>query len=80
MKEQRCLYCNGQLVEQTVTRFQEYNGHWYMIENLPALVCEQCGEQFFTPAAHDLVVDIITNQHQPDRVEQVSVFNAAKAS
>jgi YgiT-type zinc finger domain-containing protein len=75
-----CLFCKGQLEEGTVTRVQEYDGHWYIIENLPALVCRQCGETFYTPQAHDRVIDLITGSTKPVRVKSVAVMDASKAS
>ena len=79
MSDQKCLYCRGRLEERLVTRLQFYVGHWVVIENLPALVCTQCGETFFTPDAHDMVVRIITAQDNPVRVEQVPVYDARRA-
>ena len=55
----KCRICGGELEERRVTRVQEYEGRWYLIENLPALVCRQCGETYFTPEAHDRVVALI---------------------
>jgi len=79
MGEQNCRYCDGQLEEQRVTRFQKYQDQWILIENVPALVCRQCGEQFFTPAAHDLVVDLISGKSKPVRTETVAVYDAELA-
>lgn len=75
-----CLYCKGHLEERLVTRFQEFEGRWYIIENLPALVCPQCGGTFYTPQAHDRVVDLITGSAKPIRMESVAVMDASKAS
>jgi YgiT-type zinc finger domain-containing protein len=77
LSEQKCLYCQGHLIPQTVTRIQEYQGRWIVIENLPTLVCSQCGEVFYTPQAHDLVVRLITGQDAPVRTETVPVYDAA---
>jgi HTH-type transcriptional regulator / antitoxin MqsA len=73
----QCLVCKGQLEERRVTRVQEYEGHWYIIENLPALVCRQCGETYYTPAAHDRVIDLITGGAEPVRIESVAVLDAS---
>ncbi|MEZ4670379.1 MAG: YgiT-type zinc finger protein [Anaerolineae bacterium] len=78
--EQTCMFCGGHLEEKFVTRLQEYQGHWYIVENVPALVCEQCGEQFFSPAAHDLVVKLITGNAEPARLETIKVYDAKIAS
>jgi YgiT-type zinc finger domain-containing protein len=74
------MYCKGQLEERLVTRVQEYEGHWYIIENLPALVCRQCGEMFQPPQAHDRVIDLITGGAEPVRMESVPVMDASQAS
>ena len=71
-----CLICKGHLEEKLTTRLQQYAGHWYMIENLPALVCSQCGEIYYTPDAHDHVVDLITGEASPVRFETVAVLDA----
>lgn len=51
-----CHRCSGKLKSATTTRFQEYEGEWFVFENLPALICEQCGEVYYTPETHDVVV------------------------
>lgn len=73
-----CLYCKGKLEEQRVSRVQEYKGRWYLIENLPALVCTQCGETFYTPEAHHLVLTLVREGHTPVRVEHMDVMDASK--
>lgn len=75
-----CLYCKGQLEEKLVSRMQEYRGRWFLIENLPALVCRQCGEIFFTPQAHSLVLRLVREGAEPVRVETLDVLDASRAS
>lgn len=72
-----CLYCKGELEEQLVTRVQEYQGKWYVLENLPALVCKQCGEKFYRPEIHDHVIQLITSNEPPIRTEFIAVYDAA---
>ena len=79
MSEQRCHYCGGHLKEERVTRPQRYQGRWVVIENLPALVCQQCGERFYTPETHDLVLSLVSKSEQPTRREQIDVYDAASA-
>lgn len=75
-----CLYCKGQLEEKTVSRVQFYEGNWYLIENVPALVCSQCGEIFYTPQAHDLVLRLVKEARTPLRIESLHVLTADKVS
>lgn len=72
----QCSVCSGQLEERRVTRVQQYQDHWYIIENVPALVCPQCGETYFTPESHDRIIDLITSGTAPVRVESVFVLDA----
>jgi YgiT-type zinc finger domain-containing protein len=69
------MYCEGELESQLVTRLQHYQGHWVIIENVPTLVCQQCGERFYPPQAHDLVVSFITGHQPPVRTEIVQVYD-----
>ncbi len=72
-----CLYCKGELEERLVSRVQEYHGHWFLIENLPALVCTQCGETYFTPEAHSLVLRLVRAGTNPIRLETLAVLDAS---
>ncbi|GAB4418630.1 MAG: hypothetical protein Kow00106_14690 [Anaerolineae bacterium] len=78
MSEQRCMYCQGELEPRRVSRAQEYEGRWIVIENLPALVCRQCGERFFTPDVHDLVVALAEGRIEPARTATIEVYDAAR--
>jgi YgiT-type zinc finger domain-containing protein len=75
-----CRYCKGLLEERLISRVQEYKGRWFLIENLPALVCRQCGETYFTPQAHSLVLRLVRAGADPVRVETLDVLDASKAS
>lgn len=78
MNEQTCHLCNGHLQPQKITRLERFEGNWVLVENVPALVCEQCGETYYTPQAHDLVLDAVTSK-KPTRTEQVKVYDAESA-
>lgn len=76
-----CRYCKGQLVEQRISRMQEYKGQWYLIEHVPALVCQQCGEVYYSPETHDLILHLVHDPDtQPVRIEQLNVLDANRAS
>lgn len=75
MTKERCHYCNGTLELQRVNRFQEYQGQWVLLENLPALVCTQCGEQFYTPQTHDFVVSLLQRHPQPTRTATMAIYD-----
>jgi YgiT-type zinc finger domain-containing protein len=80
MMMDECLYCKGQLEEKHVSRVQQYKDRWFLIENVPALVCRQCGETFYTPQSHDLILRLMREGSDPVRVEALNVLDAEKAS
>lgn len=75
-----CLYCKGTLEEKNIDRIQQYQGRWYLIENVPAMVCQQCGETYYSSESHDLVLRLVQSTDPPTRVEQLDVIDASKAS
>jgi hypothetical protein len=65
------------LVEQTVTYTLLKEGQFYVIENVPARVNEETGEQFFSPQTVERLQRIIWSERQPVRVIQTPVFDFA---
>jgi hypothetical protein len=66
-----------QLVEKRVTYFLELNGKFFLIENVPARVNEETGEQFFAPSTVAFLQQIILDGQEPKRVIQTSVYSYA---
>ena len=68
---------NETLVEQKVTYTLELNGKFFLIENVPARVNIETGEQFFSPSTVERLQQIILNQEQPVRFIDTPVYNFA---
>lgn len=66
-----------QLVEKRVTYFLELNGKFFLIENVPARVNEETGEQFFAPSTVVFLQQIILDGQEPKRVIQTPVYSYA---
>jgi HTH-type transcriptional regulator / antitoxin MqsA len=77
---EKCFYCQGTLEEKKIDRVQQYQSRWVLIENVPALVCKQCGEMYFKPETHDLVLRLVQSTESPTRIEKLDVIDASKAS
>jgi YgiT-type zinc finger domain-containing protein len=45
----KCLVCHHDMVERHVTLDLRYRGELVVIEEAPAIVCENCDERVFTP-------------------------------
>lgn len=65
------------LVEKKVTYTLELNGQVFMIENVPARVNEETGEQFFSPSTVEHLQQIVLSGQQPDRFTEIPVYNYA---
>jgi hypothetical protein len=66
------------LVEKLVTYTLQLNGQVFVIENVPARVNEETGEQFFSPSTVERLQQIILiDQKEPDHFAEVPVYNYA---
>jgi len=50
MEKDYCEYCNAELpeTEKLVTAYRKRHGQVFVIERVPAIVCVQCGERYFS--------------------------------
>ena len=68
---------NEMLVEKEVTYTLYKDGQFYIIENVPARVDSETGEQYFSPQRVDNLHKIILGQRKPARTIQTPVYNFA---
>jgi hypothetical protein len=66
---------NKNPIEQTVTYSLEVNGKFFLIENVPARIDVETGEQFFSPSTVDRLQQIILSQEEPVRFIQTPIYN-----
>ena len=66
-----------QTVERKVTYTLEMNGELIVIENVPARVNLETGEQLFSPDTVERLQEMVWEQKTPKRVIQVPVFEFA---
>lgn len=65
------------LVEKRVTYSLLKDGKFYLIENVPARVNEETGEQFFAPQTVERLRQIVSGNSQPRRMMQTPVYEFA---
>ncbi|NBQ53384.1 MAG: hypothetical protein EBU49_07385 [Proteobacteria bacterium] len=65
------------MIETKVTYTLEQNGHFYLVENVPARISPETGEQFFSPETVQRLQSIIFQDAQPKKVVQTPVFEFA---
>lgn len=63
-----------QLVERKVRYTLEYEGKFYIVENVPARVNEETGEQFFSPETVEHLHKKILGQEKPNKVIETSIY------
>jgi len=54
-----CLYCKGKLVRKKTSYTVTRKGYHLIIDNVPAWVCEQCGEPLFDEQTVDIIQDML---------------------
>jgi YgiT-type zinc finger domain-containing protein len=62
------------LVEKSVTYTLLKDGHFFIVENVPARVNEQTGKQFFSPQTVEHLQKIILEHNRPVRTIETPVF------
>lgn len=62
------------LVDRRVTYTVEMDGKFYIVENVPARVDEETGEQFFSPLTVERLQDMILQHAEPSKVIETPVY------
>jgi YgiT-type zinc finger domain-containing protein len=65
------------MVERRVTYTIELDGNVAVIENVPARVCVETGEQFFSPQTVERIHEIIRGNNSPKRTIATPVYEFA---
>jgi len=60
-----------------VTYTIAHNGNFYVIEHVPARVCQETGEEFFAPETVEHIHALIEGKRKPDRTVQTPVYEYA---
>jgi len=63
-KLDRCALCNGKLEERTTEFMARASGEVVIINDVPAFVCEQCGEAYFTAETSRRIDAVMREAHQ----------------
>ena len=62
------------LVEKRVTYTLEIEGKFYVVENVPARVNEETGEQYFAPSTVEQLRKKVMGEQKPDKVIETPVY------
>ena len=62
------------MIERRVTYTLEVDGKFLIVENVPARVCAETGEQLFAPEVVERLQQTIWERKNPSRVIETPVF------
>jgi YgiT-type zinc finger domain-containing protein len=62
------------MIETKVTYTVELGGRFYIVEHVPARVCQETGEQFFSPETVERIQALIKGDKKPTRVVETPVY------
>jgi len=73
----KCVFCGGETTKKRVTFSYEEEDRYFLVENVPAEVCERCGEKTYSPEVTDELLKFAKAQFTPVRKVEVPVFDFA---
>lgn len=72
----KCYFCRGEVQEQQVDVIRKRKGQVLIIEDVPALVCQRCGERYYTAGvARAMDEKIAEGINKTERVISVPILS-----
>ena len=77
----KCEFCGGETAPKRVKRQHWLHGKLYIVENMEAEVCTECGERYYHAKTLDAVDAFLSKQHTVEERLSVEVvrFNQIAA-
>lgn len=73
-----CSVCGGNLRDTTITHQEQRDSKFYLFRNVPAQVCDACGEIWIEEKTLQKI-DLLIEKGHPTRKVQTPLFDLAKA-
>ncbi|WP_456473695.1 type II toxin-antitoxin system MqsA family antitoxin [Candidatus Pyrohabitans sp.] len=64
MKPEKCSLCKGNLKRDVTDIVVEVEGRIISIKEIPAYICDECGEAYFTPEISRKIDNIMKKFHE----------------
>ena len=65
-----CEFCSDKMIEKKVKRLHWYRKQLYIVENVPAQVCQTCGERYYHAQVLDEIDQLLAADHEVrERIE-----------
>ena len=72
----KCEFCNSETKVKKVRKQHWYEGKLYIIENVEAEVCRECGERYYHASKLDKIDEVISGDHKIKEILSVEVLSA----
>jgi YgiT-type zinc finger domain-containing protein len=76
----QCEFCTGETQPKRVKRQHWLNGNLYIVENVEAEVCTECGERYFHARVLDAIDELLSRQHEVEKELRVEVVRFDQAA
>jgi YgiT-type zinc finger domain-containing protein len=63
-KHDICEFCDGEIEHRSIRARFNFKGQTIYVDNVPAWVCPQCGEQYFDAPIYKRLEEIAKHQNQ----------------
>ncbi len=73
----KCQLCDGKYRKRLVPHTQYYRGELVVIDHVPALVCDKCGDTLYEPDTAERIEEIISSRKKPSRTIPVYEYSEA---
>jgi len=70
-----CDFCHGKTKARKVKKHQEHKGRLYVVENVTAEVCQECGERYYHATVLDAIDRLLDGKHRVKKTLQVKVVS-----
>jgi YgiT-type zinc finger domain-containing protein len=72
----KCEFCNSETHRKKVRKQHWHEGKLYIVENVDAEVCTECGERYFYATTLDGLDKLLAGDHVVKEVLSVEVVSA----
>lgn len=70
-----CDFCGGETKTRRVKKRHLYKGRLYIVENVKAEVCPECGERYYHATVLDAIDRLLDSDHPVKETLQVEVVS-----
>jgi YgiT-type zinc finger domain-containing protein len=72
----KCEFCNSETTSKQVRKQHWFQGKLYIVENVEAEVCVECGERYFHATTLDRIDKVLSGDHPVKELLSVEVLSA----